>query len=120
MDFPTVIGNARKGNFDMLLIGLAPSMDPDHAAYYAKGSANNYAVCNDPKLSAMFAEGMAQPNLEKRKVVYSNIQKHLVENCIDVTLYATEYFTIQSKNLVGGIKPYWEGSWDDVYKWELK
>lgn len=120
MDFPTVIGNARKGNFDMLLIGLAPSIDPDHAAYYSKGSANNYAVCDDPKLSAMFAEGMAQPNLEKRKVVYSNIQKHLVENAIDVTLYATEYFTIQSKNLVGGIKPYWEGSWDDVHTWELK
>lgn len=120
MQFANVIGNARKGDFDMLLIGLAPSLDPDHSAYYAKGSAQNYAACNDPKLAAMFAEGMAQPSLEKRKVIYSNIQKYLVENCIDVTLYATDYFTVQSKNLVGGIKPYWEGSWDDVHTWELK
>lgn len=120
MDFPTVIGNARKGNFDMLLIGLAPSLDPDNSAYYAKGSAQNYTACDDPKLSAMFAEGMAQPSLEKRKVVYAKIQKYLVENCIDVTLYAQEYFVVQSKNMVGGIKPYWEGSWDDLHTWEVK
>lgn len=120
MDFPTVIGNARKGNFDMLLIGLAPSLDPDNAAYYAKGSAQNYTACDDPKLSAMFAEGMSQPSLEKRKVVYAQIQKYLVENCIDVTLYAQDYFSVQSKNLVGGIKPYWEGSWDDLHTWEMK
>jgi len=28
--------------------------------------------------------------------------------------------TAQDKTLVGGLKPYWEGSLDDVYKWYFK
>ena len=120
MDFPTVIGNARKGNFEMCLLGLAQSIDPDYTAYYAKGSSNNYTVCDDPKLMAMFAEGMSKTNLAERKVVYSQIQQYLTDTAPNICLYSQEYYRIKSKNLVGGLKDYWEGSLDDLHMWELK
>ncbi|MCQ2374032.1 MAG: ABC transporter substrate-binding protein [Phascolarctobacterium sp.] len=120
MDFPSLMSNCRKGNFELLLMGLSQPTDPDYAAYYIPGSSNNFGHVNDPKLTEMFAKGASATSFEARKAVYKDIQKYMRDNQPNIILYGQEHFIVQTKNLVGGIHDYWEGSLDDVHTWELK
>ena len=85
MDFPTLIGEVRKGEFDFALRGM--DMQADSA---------------------------------KRITMYKDIQKYLAEKQYHIDLYGEEDFIIQDKNLVGGIKPYWFGSLDNIHEWYFK
>ena len=120
MDFPTLIGHARKGDFQMLLIGLAQPPDPDYSMYFAPGSLSNYSHTADDKLTEMLMDGIAQTDSNKRKTIYSGIQKYLAENQFQCALYNEQNQSIQSKDLVGGVKPFWDGSLDDVHTWHFK
>ena len=115
MDFPTLIGHARKGDYQMLLIGLAQPADPDYSMYFAPQSLSNYQHTEDEHLMEMFAQGTQSTDANARKKIYQEIQKYITENAFQVSLYNEELQGIKSANLVGGIKPFWEGSIDDVH-----
>ena len=120
VDFPTLLANARKGTFDMLLIGLSQPPDPDYSTYFAPGSLSNYSMANDEKLMEMFEEGIQKTDFADRKKIYTEIQKYLNDNQFQIVLYNPQNTSVKAKNLVGGVTPYWDGSLDDIYKWELK
>lgn len=120
MDFPTLIGRVRKGDYQLALMSLAPPADPNYSMYFTPGSLSNYSHTDDEKLTAMFMEGIEQTDSAKRIAIYKEIQKYLKENVFQVALFNQQNDSIRSKNLVGGTKPFWEGSLDDLYKWELK
>ena len=42
------------------------------------------------------------------------------DNQFVTSLYETDQINVQSKNLVGGIKDFWEGSLDDLYQWHFE
>lgn len=119
-DFPTILSNARKGNYELLLLGLNCAIDPDYLTYYLKGSASDFSLTDDAKLNDLFAKGSSLTSFEERKPVYGEIQKYMRDMQFNTTLYAQDYFKAQSKNLVGGVKPYWEGSFDDMHTWYFK
>ena len=120
MDFPTLIAHARKGDYDMLLMGTAQAAEPDYTAFFAPGSLSNYSQTNDPKLMKMFEEGRTLTDFNARKAVYQKIQHYLAENQFQLLLYNDQNFSIKAKNLVGGVKPFWEGMLDDVQNWYFK
>lgn len=120
MDFPTLIGHARKGDYQMLLIGLSQPADPDYSIYFTPNSMSNFEQANDPKLMEMFAEGISKTDAGERKKIYQAIQKYLVEQQLQCALYSEENQGIKSKDLVGGVKPFWEGTLDDVHMWYFK
>ena len=120
MDFPTLIGHARKGDFQMLLIGLAQPPDPDYSMYFAPGSLSNYSHTSDEKLTAMLMDGIEQTDSKKRIAIYTGIQKYLKENQFQCALYNEQNQSIQSKDLVGGVKPFWDGTLDDIQNWYFK
>ena len=120
MDFPTLIAKARKGEFDLVLIGPAQSAEPDYGMYFTPGSMSNWCQTDDPELVKMFVEGTEKTDFADRKKIYSKVQQYLTDKQYMTMLYNEENVVVQDKTLVGGLKPYWEGSLDDVYKWEFK
>ena len=120
MDFPTLIGHARKGDYQMLLIGLAQLADPDYSVYFAPQSLSNYQHTDDPKLMEMFDKGIQLTDANERKEVYQQIQKYITDNAFQVALYNEDLQGIKSADLVGGVKPFWDGTIDDVHTWYFK
>ena len=120
LDFPTILGNAKKGNYELLLLGYGLTPDPDYSQYFVPGGGSNFCQANDPKLTEMLTNAASLPDFESRKALYKDIQVYMRDNQFVTSLYENDGFMIKSKNLVGGIKPFWEGSLDDLYTWHFE
>lgn len=119
LDFPTLLARARKGDYQMILIGYALPIDPDYSSYFVPGGANNYAHTNDPKLTKMMLDAASMTSAEQRKAAYSEIQKYLNQQQFITSLYAQDYIIAQSKLLKGGLKEFWDGSLVNLHEWSL-
>jgi peptide/nickel transport system substrate-binding protein len=119
MDFPTLLGKARKGDYQMILIGYGLTVDPDYSSYFVPGGSNNYAHTKDAKLEKMMLDAAAMTSSEKRKVAYSEIQKYMKEQQFITVLYAPDYIIGQTKNLKGGTKDFWDGSLVNLHEWSF-
>lgn len=120
LDFPTVLGNAKKGDYEMMLLGYGLTPDPDYSNYFVPGGSNNFCHSDDPKLTEMMNNAASLPDAEARKAAYKEIQAYMRDNQFVTSLYETDQINVQSKNLVGGIKDFWEGSLDDLYQWHFE
>ena len=120
MDFPTLMTHNKNGDFTIMLMGVSSQEDPDYQAYYQYKSLSNFTKANDPKLTGMFEKAAYEKDSAKRIAQYKEIQKYLAETLPNIPLYGEEDFSIQSKNFVGGLKPFWAGSLDDIHMWHFK
>ncbi len=120
VDFPTLLSKARKGDYQMILIGYGLLVDPDYSNYFIPGGSNNYAHTNDPKVTDMMLKAATMTNPEERKAAYSEIQKYMKEQQFVTSLYSPDFIIAQSKNLKGGIKEFWDGSLVDLHEWSLE
>ncbi len=119
MDFPTLLGKARKGDYQMILIGYGLTVDPDYSSYFVPGGSNNYAHTDDPKLTQMMLDAAALTSAAQRKTAYSEIQKYMKEQQFITCLYSPDYIIGQSKKLKGGTKDFWDGSLTNLHEWSL-
>lgn len=119
-DFPTILSNAKKGEYQLLLLGYALKADPDYRQYFVPGGGSNFSQANDATLTQMMTEAALMSDSEARKKAYAEIQTYLRDNQLVVSLYETDQITAQSKNLKGGIKDFWDGSLDDLYDWHFE
>ena len=120
MDFPTLMKRRRDDSTQIFLMGLTLGADPDYVRFFIPDTLSNTGRINDPKLVDMMEAAAYEPDGKKRTEEYHAIQHYLAENQFTVALYGEDNFIIQSKNLVGGLKPYWNGSLDDIHEWYLK
>jgi peptide/nickel transport system substrate-binding protein len=120
LDFPTVLGNAKKGDYELLLLGYGLTADPDYSSYFIPGGSSNFAHTDDPTLTDMMLKAAAMTSADQRKTAYVEIQKYMRDNQFVTSLYETDYIMAQSKNLKGGIKDFWEGSLDDINEWHFE
>lgn len=120
LDFPSVLANAKKGEYEMMLLGYALNADPDYSQYFVPGGGSNFGHTDDAKLTEMMTNAALMTNADERKAAYSEIQKYMRDNQFVVSLYETDQIMAQSKNLKGGIKDFWEGSLDDLYEWHFE
>jgi len=119
VDFPTLLARARKGDYQMILIGYGLPVDPDYSSYFVPGGSNNYAHINDPKLTEMMLAAASMTDANQRKAAYVKIQEYMGEQQFLTTLYAPDWIIAQSKRLHGGIRPFWDGSLVDLHQWSL-
>ncbi len=120
MDFPTLLAKARKGEYQMILIGYGLTVDPDYSSYFVPGGSNNYAHTSDAKLTKMMLDAAAMTSADKRKVAYSEIQKYMKEQQFITCLYSPDYIIGQSKSLKGGTKDFWDGSLSNLHEWSFE
>ena len=119
-DFPTVLSNCKKGDYQMLLLGYALTPDPDYRDYFVPGGGSNFAHTDDPKLTEMMTQAASVPTFEERKKLYKDIQIYMRDNQFVTSLYENDMFIVQDKTLKGGIKDFWEGSLDDLQNWHFE
>ncbi len=84
------------GKFDMAIYTTGFYPDPDSSSNFDckdvpnkdnPSGANNYHLC-DPKLDAMFEQGLASVDPAARKVAYDAIQQYMYDNVLNIPLYA--------------------------------
>ncbi len=88
MDFPTMLTNAREGNYDICFIGSAGSIDPSESVpNITVGYLNNFAQLVDPTLGELGASGAKELSLETRKPIYDEYQALLKKQMPMAFLY---------------------------------
>ncbi len=84
------------GKFDMAIFTTGYYPDPDATSSWDcldvpnkdnPSGANDYHLC-DPKLDALFAQGLASADPAARKQVYDQIQQYMYDNVLMIPLFA--------------------------------
>ncbi|KMO86538.1 hypothetical protein AB840_07415 [Megasphaera cerevisiae DSM 20462] len=120
LDFPSVLANARKGDYELLLMGYSLRVDPDYSMYFVPGGGSNFPHVDDPKLTDMLNQAKLMISPDERKTAYSEIQRYMRDNQFITSLYEQDQIIAQDKKLKGGIKEFWEGSLHDLHEWHFE
>lgn len=117
-DFPTIMSKAKAGDYDLMLIGFTNTIDPDVTTIYGSGASSNYTKYSNPKVDELLTAGKQEPDMEKRKEIYNELQAIWSEELPVFTLYSDYDFAAVSKDVaVGGPKIF--GFHNELYKWSL-
>ena len=90
LDFPTLLTNARNGDYDLCFIGSAGSVDPSESVpNVTAGYMNNFAQLSDPTLGQIGESGAKEITFEARKKIYDQYQDELFKQMPMAFLYHT-------------------------------
>ena len=90
LDFPTLLTNARNGDYDLCFIGSAGSVDPSESVpNVTAGYMNNFTQLTDPTLGEVGESGAKEITFEARKAVYDKYQEILFQQMPMAFLYFT-------------------------------
>ena len=90
LDFPTLLTNARNGDYDLCFIGSSGSVDPSESVpNVTAGYMNNFAQLSDPTLGQIGESGAKEITFETRKKVYDQYQEELFKQMPMAFLYHT-------------------------------
>lgn len=90
LDFPTLLDNARKGEYDLCFIGSAGSVDPSESVpNVTVGYMNNFTQLSDPTIGLTGEAGAKEITFEARKAVYDEYQQLLYDQMPMAFLYHT-------------------------------
>lgn len=90
LDFPTLLTNARNGDYDLCFIGSAGSVDPSESVpNVTAGYMNNFAQLSDPTLGQVGESGAKEITFEARKNIYDEYQELLFQQMPMAFLYFT-------------------------------
>lgn len=90
LDFPTLLTNARNGDYDLCFIGSSGSVDPSESVpNVTAGYMNNFAQLSDPTLGQIGESGAKEITFETRKKIYDQYQEELFKQMPMAFLYHT-------------------------------
>ena len=90
LDFPTLLTNARNGDYDLCFIGSAGSVDPSESVpNVTAGYMTNFAQLSDPTLGQIGESGAKEITFEARKKIYDQYQEELFKQMPMAFLYHT-------------------------------
>lgn len=117
-DFPTIMSKAKEGEFDLLLMGFTNTIDPDVTTVYGSNATSNYTNYSNPEVDKLLLAGKQEPDTEKRKEIYNELQAIWSKELPVFTLYSDYDFGAISKDVaVGGPKVF--GFHNELYKWAM-
>ncbi len=100
LDFPTLLTNARNGDYDLCFIGSAGSVDPSESVpNVTAGYMNNFAQLSDPTLGQIGESGAKEITFEARKKIYDQYQEELFKQMPMAFLYHTNDLFAYSEKL---------------------
>ena len=92
----------KAGEFDIGIIGGYHGPDPDNmVGRVGVGGWGNFMKYNNPELEELFVEGRKEPELEKRKVIYEDMQRIISEDLPVMHLTEWCYIIVTRTNLKG-------------------
>jgi peptide/nickel transport system substrate-binding protein len=117
-DFPTVMAKSKAGDFEVMLMGLTLTLDPDVYALYGKDGSYNFMNYDNPKSEELLNKGKTEPNADVRKGIYNELQKVWNEDVPLISLYSINDFSGISKQVTHG-EPRVFGFHRDLEKWNI-
>jgi peptide/nickel transport system substrate-binding protein len=120
IDFNAMMDNYLKpGKFDMSFSGFSLSLDPDQTALFhsTQVSGFNRGRYNNPQVDKLLTDGVHELDPAKRKAIYSEYQKILVDDAPVILVYANKYTDAVSAKVKGGVHNFPGAGVTDVYKW---
>ena len=100
LDFPTLLTNARNGDYDLCFIGSSGSVDPSESVpNVTAGYINNFAQLKDPTLGKVGESGAKEITFEARKKIYDEYQEILFQQMPKAYLYFTNDLFAHSDKL---------------------
>lgn len=117
-DFPTVLAKAKAGDFEVVLMGLTLTLDPEVSSLYGVGGTYNFMQYDNPKSEELLKKGRAEANSDVRKGIYSELQKLWNEDVPLISLYSDNDFVGISKKIAYG-EPRAFGFHRDLEKWAM-
>jgi peptide/nickel transport system substrate-binding protein len=106
-DYPQYIALRAKRDYDMTMLGFAPgSMDADAAFQSTLHSSNagknfNWADVTNPKIDALIEAGRSTIDTQKRRAIYAELQRLVMQETPLLFLYAEHEFTGIRKGVTG-------------------
>lgn len=101
-DFPTLLAKAKAGDYDVMFIGFTNTLDPDISSIYKSNAPSNYMKYNSKESDELLNMGKSEPDVEKRKEIYSQLQELWNEELPVFTLYSDNDFSAVSKEVKEG------------------
>jgi peptide/nickel transport system substrate-binding protein len=120
IDFNAMMDNYLKpGKFDMSFSGFSLSLDPDQTALFHSTQVNgfNRGRYNSADVDKLLENGVRELDPAKRKAIYSDYQKKLVDDAPIIMVYANKYTDAVAKKVKGGVRNMPGVGVTDVYKW---
>lgn len=119
-DFPTHMQKGANHEFDLMFLGLEYLIDPDISIYYRSGGPYNFGAYSNPKIDELLNQGKNEPDEEKRRVIYDEIQEIFQEELPTITLYA-DYKMGAISTKVKGVETTGKfGMFYNVHEWEIE
>jgi ABC-type transport system substrate-binding protein len=81
-----------------ILIGREIPRDPDQYAWWHSNQASNLSKYQNPRVDKLLEDARKETDQQKRKVMYFEFQKYLVEDVPAIFLYYAPQFTVERKN----------------------
>jgi peptide/nickel transport system substrate-binding protein len=87
-DFGTMLSEAKKGNFDFMLIGSGCGADPSSSSiFFSCQGTLNYGKFCDPVVDQAYQAGLATADTAARQAAYTQLQEELYKQAPFVFLY---------------------------------
>jgi peptide/nickel transport system substrate-binding protein len=116
-----------KGTYDMAIFTTGYYPDPDASSNWDcadvpsknnPSGANDYHIC-DPKLDAMWKQGLATADIAARKKVYDQIQQYMYDNVLMIPLFARANVYGYSSKLVFPPSSGWANAFWDAENFDI-
>lgn len=119
-DFVTSMAKAKKGEFDIYIIGLTvyPATPDDISNKLKTGMALNLSGYNNPEVEELLIKGKTTVDPAARQAIYDKIQEIFVRDMPCPSIYAQNNLKAVSKRVTVG-KPRGIGMYNDLEKWDV-
>lgn len=121
MDFNAMSENYLKpGKFDVSFSGFSLSLDPDSGTalfHSTQVNAFNRGRFNNPQVDKLLEDGAKELDQNKRKAIYSEYQKIIVDEVPVIFVYSNKYTDVVAKKVLGGVRNFPGGGVSDYFSW---
>ena len=120
MDFNAMMENhLRPGRFDISFSGFSLSLDPDQFSLFHSTQVGgfNRGRYNSPEVDRLLEEGRRETDPEKRKAIYSQYQRTLVDDTPVILVYANLYTDVVNRKVKGGVVNFPGVGASFIYRW---
>lgn len=124
MDFNAMTENFMKpGKFDVSFSGFSLSLDPDSGTalfHSTQVNAFNRGRFNNKKVDELLESGSKELDQNKRKAIYSEYQKIIVDEVPVIFVYSNLYTDVVAKKVKGGVRNFPGSGPTDIFKWWIE
>ena len=119
-DFVTSLAKAKKGEFDLYIVGIPQTpTNPDVSGILKTGATLNLSRYSNPEMDALLAEGVNSVDPARRKTIYNQVQELFFREMPCPAVYSQTNLKAVSKRVIYG-KPKAYGAYIDVYLWDVQ